>query len=169
MRTTLAVLIIWARPAHFLWAQFDLLTPREASRIVEQIPAVLESAKTLACLPAADVSLPDPQQPVTVDVEIGCDNFRDRYIVDRRTGAVTTWGDNPKDVGGRASEALAEQLVRQARSRVLTLRESRCVALEAAESLPGWAGTVGSTTIESEGPHFSVSRLVRAADQDHSF
>jgi hypothetical protein len=106
----------------------------------------------------ADVTLADPQDPAAMDVEVraACGSFHDRYVVDRRTGIVTTWGDNPQRAGGPASTSLAEKLLTVARTRVLSLRESRCLALEAARSLPGWEGADGSTTIQQQGaPPFS--------------
>jgi len=152
MRPKSAFLMIWVLSARLLWAQFDLLTPHEASTIVERLPPVVEAAKKLPCPILADAT-GDPWHSATFDVAVraACrtstgSSLIDRYVVDRRTGVVTTWGDNPSRVGDRSSEVLAEQLVTQARSRRLSMRESRCLALEAARSLPGWASPVDSIT-----------------------
>jgi len=154
MRATSVVFIIGILAAHSLWAQLDLLTPDEASRIVKQIPRVVAAAERLPCPILADVT-GDPEHAITFDVEVraGChtsmgSSLIDRYVVNRRNGAVTTWGDDPSKVGGRASEALAEELIRHARNRLLSVRESRCLALEAARGLPGWDDAPGSISIE---------------------
>jgi hypothetical protein len=146
-RAILALLLVQAYP---LWAQFDLLTPLEAARIIEQIPPVVRAAKDLRCPILTDVA-GIPQNPATLDVEVraACGSFHERYVVNRETGTVATWGDTPEKVRGPASEALAKQLVARARSRLLSLRERRCIALEAARSLPAWNGAGGSTTIEA--------------------
>jgi len=93
--------------------------------------------------------------PATFDVEVhaACrtsfaSSLLDRYVVNRRTGAVATWGDNPLSVGDHASDVLAHELVNQARSRILALAECRCLALEAARALPGWTDVNGSVDVE---------------------
>jgi hypothetical protein len=151
----------WVFQVPLLWGQFDLLTPHEAARIVQQLPQVLEASKA-DCPKVTSITLPDPQIPAafTVEVRGGCDPSKgplnDRYVVDRLTGAVTTWGENPSRLGGRASEALALELVRDAKSRLLSPADSRCLALEAAKGLPGWDGPAGLTTIGQVGqPPFS--------------
>lgn len=157
-----------------LTAQFDLLTPVEASRIVERIPPVIEQARKLRCPVITNVSLSDPQQPTIFDVEVraACrtssgSSLIDRYRVDRRDGTVTTWGDNPAKVADSESQLLAEQILRQARSRILSTRESQCLALEAARSLPGWGTEGGTTAIALVGTppfsaktYFSVTRKI---------
>jgi len=151
MRIMCAVPVIWILVAHLVWAQLDLLTPQEASQVAKQVPPVLEAAKELHCHTLAEVT-GDPQRPVTVDVDVRCGSFHDRYVVNRRTGAVTAWGDSPSPVvGGRESQVLAEQLVAQARTRVLSLPESRCLAQEAPRSLPGWGDPARSITIQTLG------------------
>jgi hypothetical protein len=70
------------------------------------------------------------------------------YTVDRRTGDVTLWGDNPLPVADQTGQAFARQLVLQARKRILTTREARCLALEAARSLPNWSGSDAAISVE---------------------
>jgi hypothetical protein len=155
MRTVafLAALIIWAGS---LRGQLDLLTPHEAERIVGQMPPVEEARKRWACLTVTG-AVGNPADPATIDVEVrapcsgNASSLIDRYVVDRRTGTVTTWGDNPSVIREPAAINLARQLVTQARGRVLSLEESRCLALEAAKSLPGWGRAMGSITAEQAG------------------
>jgi hypothetical protein len=156
MMAKFGILVIATLQTQFLWAQFNLLTPSEAARIVEQLPQVLAMAKKLPCLTVIG-EIADPRDPATVDIEVRapCSGYAssliDRYVVDRRTGVVTTSGDNPSRVGDRNSENLAKTLLIQAKGRTLSAIESRCVALEAARSLPGWASVSSSNSIEPVG------------------
>ncbi len=148
---SLVTMMIWTSAQMLLPAQLDLLTPGEASRIVMQIPRVKEAVEQLKCPMLTEASIADPRDPIRVDVAVraSCSSFHDRYVVDRRTGTVTTWGDNPSAVGSRTSEVFARQLVTEAKARLLSMQESRCLALTAARSLPGWSEPGGSITFSS--------------------
>jgi hypothetical protein len=159
MRIICAVPVISILVAPVVWAQFDLLTPQEASRIVKQVPPIVEVAKEQRCRTLTEVR-GDPQRLTALDVDVRCGSFHDRYVVNRRSGTVTTWGDSPSAVGGQESGVLAEQIVMQARTRILSLSESRCLTVEAARSLPGWGDPAHSITIQTLGPEpFSPETL----------
>ena len=152
MKLLLMVLAVWILATSSLWGQLDLLTPREVVSIVEQLPPVAEAGRRPQCPVHTEVSAADPRQPAIVDVEVrsdcGSGRFHERYVVDRRTGVVTTWGDSPSVVGGRASETLATQFVTLAKGRRLSPEERRCLAVEGARGLPGWGGMSASISVE---------------------
>lgn len=147
------ILVFWSSPAHALWAQLDLLTPGEVSSIVQHIPPVVDAGRKLSC-PVRIDAVVDALGPFTMNVEVrarcghSTSSLIDRYVVDRRTGSVETWGDSPSNVGDRSSEAFAAELVRRARARRLSPQESQCLALEAGRSLTGWNGPSASIDIQ---------------------
>ena len=149
MREAAASLLMWFLSGRCLWAQFDLLTPIEVSSIVQQIPSVTKARKALNCEIFSLVQAGSLRDGSTFDVEVRsrCSSFHARYVVDRRSGIVTLWGDRPSNVGGSESEVLAKQLVAKAKLRVLSFRESKCLAFEAARGLVAESGPIGSLEV----------------------
>jgi hypothetical protein len=132
-------------------AQLNLLTPREAVQVVGMIPEVAEARKLGRC-PRFSVDYGDIVDKLGVHVRNGCGQYAGTWInsyeVDLRTGAAL--GQN-KPIKNPEGEALAKILLKEAGSRVLSLNECRCLALEAARSLPGWGGPGRDVTVEQAG------------------
>ncbi len=141
MNKRAVVSLIWCVFCEPVWAQLDLLTLREAEAIVEKIPEIATARLKGQC-PQLSATYSGAVE-LSIQARVGCGPtggmLINNYTVDRRTGTVATWGDNPKPVLNPDGELLARQLVQQARARILSLDESRCLALRAAKSLPGWS------------------------------
>jgi hypothetical protein len=137
-----------------LLSQLDLLTYREAESIVERIPDVVSAQKEGHC-PILLGAYDGAADEVSFRVRIGCGPTRGQlvgtYKVNRRTGRVTLWGDDPVPVGDREGRRLAERLMIQAHGRILSADESKCLALEAAKGLPGWSSDDSFVSVESLG------------------
>ena len=129
----------WVAPIE---AQLNVLTVREAESLVELVPDVAASQQRGEC----PVMSPGYTKGVDLDIWVRttCGTGRGMlvgaYTVDRWTGAVKTWGDNPVAVADARGTAAAAKLVQQARERILSSSEARCLALTAARSLQGWGG-----------------------------
>lgn len=157
-------------------AQLNLLTLREAEYLIELVPDVVASQQRGEC----PVISPGYTEAVELEFWVrttcgpGSGVLVNSYSVNRWTGAVETWGDNPQPVAGNQGSAAANQLVQQARKRVLSAGEAQCVALAAAKSLPGWSqgdavvsvnpsSTPGTPPAEAEVRegviHFDASRV----------
>jgi hypothetical protein len=153
MTKSLALVLFAVLWAGCLQAQLDLLTVRESESIVERIPAVAASTRKGEC-PSLSVSYWGADQ-FAIQVRRQCGptggQLIQNYTVNRRTGAVTLWGDDPLPVADRAGEAFARQLVLRAQERTLSTGEARCLALEAAKGLPGWDEAGGSISVEQNG------------------
>jgi hypothetical protein len=141
--------VMWAGP---LCAQLDLLTLREAESIVERVPAVVDAKKAAAC-PQLSATFQDDH--IWFQVRSSCGPtggmLIGNYDLNRRTGDVALWGDNPLPVADAAGKDLASRLARQAQGRILSASEAKCLALEAARALPGWSGTGSSVTVKPFG------------------
>ena len=119
-------------------AQLDRLTLREAEAIAERLPEVEEAHSRGEC-PTFSTTSEEPDR-LSFQVRVGCGpdggQMIGSYTLDRRTGAVTSF-DQPSIVRSSEGDALAKRLVGQARARVLSDGEARCLALEAARGFPG--------------------------------
>jgi len=178
MNRLLTLLIHLSLIAGSLPAQVDLLTLRDSESIVERVPAVAAARRQGECPQLSGTYL--EADDLLIQARRGCGpdggTLINNYSVNRRTGAVTLSGDNPLRVSDRAGEAFARQLVAQARTRVLSNDEARCVALEAAKALPGWGDADAAVSVEMLGKvergqlHFSAKRrsLTRPADSGQS-
>src|SRR5271165_3948624 len=153
MRKTWPFLIAMALDVGCLHAQLDLLTLREAESIVELVPGVVSAQKKGEC-PESSASYEEPEI-LSFQVRSTCGPtggmLINNYTVNRRTGEVRLWGDDPQPVADKAGGVFATQLVVQARKRILNASEAGCLALEAARSLPGWSATNANVSIESFG------------------
>ncbi len=123
--------------------QLDILTVREAQKIVASIPDVAAARQAGKCpqLSSAYSGADRLDFQVRLNCGSSAGQLLNNYSVNRRTGAVRLWGDDPLPVADRAGEGLAANLIDQARARVLSNQEAACVALTAAKSLPDWEGS----------------------------
>lgn len=136
-----------------LQAQLNLLTLRESVSIVERIPDVIAAQKKGEC-PNFEPAYDTPED-LAFQVRSTCGSYSGaqlgHYTVNRFTGEVVLWGDNPEAVSDAEGRAFAKRLVAQARQRILSADEARCLALEAARGLPGWAETDALVSVKPFG------------------
>lgn len=148
-------------------AQLNLLTPREAVQVVGLIPEVAEARKQGLC-PRFSVNYGDVLDRFSVQVRHGCGPYAGQWIntyeVDLRTGAIFQL-ESKQAIKNPEGNALAKTLLRQAIARVLSADEARCLALEAAKSLPGWAGPGHDVSVEPFG-EFSLRFRARLRTQE---
>jgi len=147
------MLLLFVLSAICLEAQLNLLTLREAESLVERIPDVVGAQKNGEC-PNLSPNYDVPEEfafQVRSTCGSGSGMLIGNYTVNRQTGAVTLWGDDPQPVADAEGEVLAKQLVAQARQRILSTEEARCLALEAARSLTGWSGTDANVSVKPFG------------------
>ena len=135
------------------WAQLDFLTLGESLSLVERIPRVVAAQKNGEC-PTYSPQYSGADE-LWFQVRVSCGTkggqLLDSYTVNRRTGAVTTWGDNPRNVLDADGRTLAAQLVRNARQRILTNEEAQCMAGAGAKALPGWSGAEVTVSVKTFG------------------
>ena len=147
-------------------AQLSLLTPREAVQVVGLIPEVAGARKQGFC-PTFSASYGDTVDKLGVQVRYGCGpqsgQWINNYEIDLGTGAV--FGQGGKQMNNPDVDALAKTLLEQARARVLSSGEARCLALEAAKSLPGWGGPGREVSVEPFGA-FGLRFHARLRAQD---
>ncbi len=141
---------LWAGPLH---AQLDLLTLREAESLVELVPAVVAAQRGGDCPQLSASYWTDDELWIQARSSCGSTGgmLIGNYLVNRRTGAATTTGDLRVPVDTPEGSGFARQLIGQARGRVLSAKESACLALEAARSFPGWGGTDAHVSVEPFG------------------
>lgn len=151
-----------------LSGQLNLLTLREAQSLVERVPAVTDAAKRGEC-PAFSPTF-DSTEQLSFQVRRGCGrdggSLISNYSVNRATGRVTLWGDDPRPVETPDGKATADRLVQQARDRILSTGEAYCLATEAAKSLPNWDTPASAISVKPLGTlnrfehtlHFTASR-----------
>ncbi len=134
-------------------SQLQLLTLRESASLVETVPAVAAAQKRGECPNLSSDYESDKRLFFQVRAACGPRGGQliDNYYVDRRNGLVTTWGDNPKPVADSTGAALARHLVRDARNRILSINEARCLALEAARAIPDWDRTGAAISVKPFG------------------
>lgn len=150
----LGFLLLWVSvsidPA---WAQLNLLTLSEAETLAERIPAVAAAERNGEC-PTLSPSY-DGRDSVWFQVRLQCGpnagQLLGNYNVNRRTGATTTWGDNPRPVDDAEGRRFASELIKTARQRILSPVEAQCLALEAAKALPGWGAPNSSVSVRPFG------------------
>lgn len=132
--------------------QLSFLNYRESEAVVARIPEVRAAAKAGECPLMFGENGGPPQMSFMVRCGCGPDGGMHigTYVVDRKTGAVATWGDDPTPVGDSETRRFAQQLVNTARKRSLTADEGRCLALAAVRSLPGWNAPVISISVETQ-------------------
>src|SRR5437870_4678027 len=101
MRRISWFLIVAGLFAEDLSAQLDLLTFREAESLVERVPTVIAAREQGACPLLSGYYESEPEE-VSFQVRSGCGDtggqLIENYTVNRRTGAVRLWGDNPTAV-----------------------------------------------------------------------
>lgn len=148
-------------------AQLNLLTPREVVRVVGMIPEVAESRKQGFC-PTFSLTYGYVLTRASVQVRHGCGPYAgqliNNYEVDLQTGAIVQL-ETKQSIKAPEAAALAKVLLKQAEARVLSPDEARCLALEAAKSLPGWGGAGHDVSVEPFGA-FSVWFHARLRTQD---
>jgi len=122
-------------------AQLNVLTLREAESLVELIPDVVTSQQRAECPNVSPGYAEGTELEFRVRTTCGSGSgmLIGAYTVNRWTGAIKTWGDNPQPVGDNQGSALAAQLVQQARKRILSTSEAQCLARTAARAIPGWS------------------------------
>lgn len=123
-------------------AQIDILTTREALRILDKVPAVSQ-ARTQGECPSYSVVYESPAL-LLVQVRGAC--FRadflgstliDNYVVNRKTGAIVTGlevDSSSRRISTPTIDAIQKELLRIARSRTLSAGEAKCLAFEAIRS-----------------------------------
>ena len=138
-----AVLLLAAVFSKNAAAQWNVLTHREAQRLVASLPEIRTAQSEPRCQPLLDEIDEDEPKSLSFQARFTCGakagQLIGNYTVIRRMGTVLTWGDNPVPLGDNATRLLAKQLVAEAQSRALSAREAKCLSLIAAETLPGWA------------------------------
>lgn len=136
-----ALILCVALCAGGLQAQLNLLTLRESESVVERVPDIVAAQRRGEC-PDLSPAYNGPDE-LTFQVRSTCGPGRGMligsYVVNRRTGEVTLWVDNPQSVADAEGEEFARRLTMQARKRILSSAEAGCLALEAARGLPGWS------------------------------
>jgi hypothetical protein len=150
-------------------AQLNLLSPREAIRIIRMIPEVAEAQKAGSC-PRFEAGYGDSVDRLGVQVRNGCGPYAgqlvNRYEIDLSTGAVFQQ-ETSAPIRNPEGEMLATSMLKDARARLLSGQEARCLALEAAKSLPGWSGQGSDVSVERFGA-FSSRFRARLRMQDPS-
>jgi hypothetical protein len=141
-------------------AEMNVLTIREAQRILDLVPAVAESNAQGHC-PLYNV-LDESATWLSIQVREACpppgfaSNLLGNYVINRRTGAVAE-GLDADSLGPRIStpeiSSVTNDLLRRARGRVLNAKEAECLVLEAARSDMGVSGPAGT---------YSASELTEA-------
>jgi hypothetical protein len=137
-------------------AQLDLLTPREAVQIVALMPEVADARKQGSC-PRFSTAYGDTLDVLGVQVRCGCGPYAgqwiDTYDINLRTGVVSgaAGPQGKKPLESPEGEALARRLLKEAAARLLSPGEARCLALEAAKSLPGWGGPGHQVSVQPLG------------------
>jgi len=116
----------------------NLLTDQEVVSIIDKVPNVATALKG-GCPLFSSMKGWD-SDTVSVQVRRSCGPYSGaligNYEVNKRNGSTTTGFDSLLPVLDSAGEAFAKQLVAQAQKRVLSLDEARCLAREAAKTLP---------------------------------
>ena len=156
--------------AQSLQSQVTLLTLRESESLVELVPEVLKAKQNRDCpelLPNYESS---DQLAFQVRNSCGTNSgmLIGNYQVNRRTGLVTLWGDEPQPVASAEGQLLAAQLVAQARRRIISTEEARCLAAEGARSLPGWEGADGTTGVRPFGQVNEMETTIQFTATRHS-
>ncbi len=131
-------------------AQLNQLTLREAESLVELVPDVSASMKRGEC-PQISPGYADGFQlefRVRTTCGSGSGMLIGAYTVNRRTGSVESWGDNPHSVADSRGETVASSLISEARRRILSASEARCLAGTAAGSLPGWDAADATISVQ---------------------
>ncbi len=143
-------------------AQWNILTYREAQRLIASLPEIRTAQSEPRCQALLDEIEDDDSKSLSFQARFTCGpkagQLIGNYTVVRRTGAVLTWGDNPERLGDSATKLLAKQLVAEAKSRALSAREAKCLSLIAAQSLPGWAEP-GQISVEEAALYSRPDRL----------
>src|SRR5262249_13044996 len=120
-------------------------------QIVGVIPKVAEARKQGFC-PRFEASYVDRVDKLDVQARYGCGpsagTLISNYSLDLRAGIAF---EQENAINNSTVEALADVLLEQARNGRLTIEESRCRAVEAAKSLPGWGGPGREVSIEQSG------------------
>jgi len=151
-------------------AQLNILTAREAERILDRVPAVEESRARGGC---PSYSIADAVATnFSIQVREAClpagfaSNLLDNYVISRKTGAVAE-GLDAESVGPRIVtpeiDSLMSDLIRRARERALTAKEAECLVLEAARSTSSEsAGSLSATKLRETRAEwrFSVERRI---------
>lgn len=158
------ILILSVTP---LCGQLNLLTVREAESLIERIPAVLIAERNGGCPESSPMDWGEDRWWFRVREACGPRSgmLIGNYLVNRRTGTVTTTGDHAESLVTLELSALSTELARQARARALTDQEAACLARQAARALPGWSDNdaqISVTKVEDEKPYkvtFVVARL----------
>jgi hypothetical protein len=147
-------------------AQLDILTPRDAVQIVARVPDVADARQRGLC-PRFD-AVYGYATDVGVQVRSGCGptagQLIDNYVVDLRSGVVTEL-NSKVPVRNPEGDALAGAMLKTAAASILSPEEARCLALEAARSLPGWGGSGRSVSVDQSGP-FALRFHARLRAQD---
>lgn len=119
-----------------LQAQLNVLTLRESESILERVPDIAAAQKKGLC-PIFSPAYDTPAE-LAFQVRSSCGADRgmlvDNYVVNRRTGDVTSWEDDRKPL----ASTFAKQLIAKARQRIVSAGEAKCLALEAAKGLSSW-------------------------------
>ena len=136
-----------------LRAQLNLLTLRESENVLEQIPDIVAAQRRGEC-PDLSPAYNGPDE-LTFQVRTTCGPGRGMligsYVLNRRTGEVTLWVDNPQSVADAGGKALARALVAEAQKRILSNAEATCLALEGAKGLPGWSASDAIVSVKPFG------------------
>lgn len=150
--------------------QINVLTTREAERVLDLVPAVAESIARGRC---PDYSITaETATDLSIQVREACppagvaSGLLGNYVINRKTGAVAE-GLDTDSLGPRIStpeiDLVASDLVRRAQARMLNDKEAECLALDAARSgLSESTGTFSATKIsEKRGEwQFSVEHRI---------
>ena len=132
--------------------QTDYLTVREAESIVSQIP-IIRAAEVAGLCPIFSSAYDGGPDEVSFRARYGCGPSKGELIADYRVrrsdGTVVSWGDNPELISDPGMRKYAERLVLRARKGALTVEEARCLAVEAAKSLPGWNGEGSKVSVDA--------------------
>lgn len=169
VKVTLLVILLCLAAANSR-AQLNVLTAREAERILDRVPAVAESRARGGC---PSYSITDAAAiDLSIQVTEACppasfaSNLLDNYVISRKTGTVAE-GLDVESVGPRIVtpeiDSLTSDLIRRARGRALTAKEAECLVLEAARSISSEsAGSFSATKLSETRAEwrFSVERRI---------
>ena len=142
--------------------QMDKLTSREAERLLDVVPEIVQMRGSGLCPSYSPSS--DLPEGIQIQVRIGCGpdagQLLGGFMVDRSTGTVT--GVDPNiSLLDKAGESLARQMVMQARKRMLSPGEAICLARKAVEALPGCGGQEAIIKAKPFGPTVQTEATLR--------
>jgi hypothetical protein len=161
MSKAVAVAFYGITLASHLVAQLDFLTYREAEAVIEHVPDVAAARNAGGC--PIQSGTYEGMEDLIFRVRYGCGSWRGQligvYDVNRRTGDVATWGDNPSPIEDRQLRQFSNNLISQVQQRRLSMDEANCLALEAGRDLCAFCSQLPSVSVPTNSPRYRSVRF----------